>query len=245
MGGNGRTARCRDATVCTAGALLPPTTAHLAGTSVMAGRPEQPPGARAERDARQLIRAFTTPRSYGLVLLLILVTYALSAALSASWAASLVIAVQIVTVWVALRASQARRSVRVLASCALAVSALAAVANLFFHDQIDGGTVSSWVSCLLYLIAPLSIVRHLILRRVVDGVTLVGAIDAYLMAGMFFAFLYHSLGLVQQLPPFFGSQGRGTFPQDLSSPSRRSPPPATETSSRPPTQGRPAQSSRW
>ena len=181
----------------------------------MAGRPEQPPGAGAERDARQLIRAFTTPRSYGLVLLLILVTYALSAALSASWAASLVIAVQIVTVWVALRASQARRSVRVLASCALAVSALAAVANLFFHDQIDGGTVSSWVSCLLYLIAPLSIVRHLILRRVVDGVTLVGAIDAYLMAGMFFAFLYHSLGLVQQLPPFFGSQGRGTFPQDL------------------------------
>jgi hypothetical protein len=103
----------------------------------------------------------------------------------------------------------------VLASGALAVSALAAVANLFFRDQIDGGSVVSWVSCLLYLIAPLSIVWHLVLRRVVDGVTLVGAIDAYLMAGMFFAFLYHSLGLTQQLPPFFGSQGHGTFPQDL------------------------------
>ncbi len=182
----------------------------------MPGRPEQPPEPGAGRDARQqLLFAFASPDSYGLVLLLILVAYALSAALSASWAGSLVIAVQIVTVWVALRVSRARRSARLLTSCALAVSALAAVANLFFRDQIDGGTVASWVSCLLYLIAPLSIVRHLILRRVVDGVTLVGAIDAYLMAGMFFAFLYHSVGLTQQLPPFFGSQGNGTFPQDL------------------------------
>ena len=161
------------------------------------------------------MRAFTSPDSYGLVLLLILVTYGLSAGLAASWAASLVIGVQIATVWVTLRASRARRSARVLASCALAASALAAVANLFFHDQIDGGTVASWVSCLLYLIAPLSIVRHLVVRRVIDGQTLVGAIDAYLMAGMFFAFLYQSVSLIQPLPPFFGSDGHGTFPQDL------------------------------
>jgi hypothetical protein len=161
------------------------------------------------------MHAFASPDSYVLVLLLILATYGLSAGLSASWAPSLVIVMQIVTVWVALRASRARRSARVLASCALALSALAAVANLFFHDQIDGGTVASWVSSLLYLIAPPSIVRHLIVRRVVDGVTLVGAIDAYLMAGMFFAFLYHSVGLTQQMPPFFGPQGHGTFPQDL------------------------------
>ena len=181
----------------------------------MPGRREHPAEPGADRDARQLLRAFASPDSYVLVLLLILITYALSAGLSTSWAASLVIVVQIVTVWVALRASRARRSARVLASCALALSALAAVANLFFHGQIEGGTVAAWVSCLLYLIAPLSIVWHLILRRVVDGVTLVGAIDAYLMAGMFFAFLYHSVGLTQQMPPFFGSQGNGSFPQDL------------------------------
>jgi hypothetical protein len=182
---------------------------------MMQGRPEQPAEPDADGDARQILQAFASPDSYGLVLLLILVTYGLSAGLSSSWAPSLVIVVQIVTVWVALRASQARRPARVLSSCALAVSALAAVANLFFHGQIEGGTVASWVSSLLYLIAPLSIVWHLIVRRVVDGVTLVGAIDAYLMAGMFFAFLYHSVGLTQQMPPFFGSQGHGTFPQDL------------------------------
>ena len=143
------------------------------------------------------MEAFSSPDSYGLVLLLILVTYALSAAPGASWEASLVLAVQIATVWVTLRASRARRSVRVIASIALAAAALAAVANLLFHDQIHGGIVASWASCLLYLIAPVSIIRHLVVRRTVDSETVLGAIAAYLMAGMFFAFLYHALGLSQ------------------------------------------------
>ncbi len=148
------------------------------------------------------------------MLLLIVVTYALSAALTASWAASLVLAVQIATVWVTLRASRARRSVRVVASVALVVAALAAVGNLFFHDQIHGGRIAPWFSCLLYLIAPLSIVRHLVRRRTVDSETVLGAIAAYLMAGMFFAFLYHAVGL-DQARPFFGSEGKGTLSQDL------------------------------
>jgi hypothetical protein len=139
----------------------------------------------------------------------------LSAALTASWATSLVLAVQIATVWVTLRASQARRSVRAAADVALAVSALAAVANLFVHDQMARGTVGSLASGLLYLIAPVSIVRHLVLRRIVDVQTLLGTIAAYLMAGMFFAFLCHAVGLIQTHPPFFGSQGAGTLSQDL------------------------------
>ncbi len=163
----------------------------------------------------RLIRAFSSPDSYGLVVLLILVTYGLSAALTASWAASLVLAVQIATVWVALRASRARRSVRALANIALAAAALAAAANIFFHDQVHGSDVASWVSCLLYLAAPVSIGRHLVIRRTVDSETVLGAVAAYLMAGMFFAFFYHALGLSQTQPPFFGSQGHGTLSQDL------------------------------
>jgi len=163
----------------------------------------------------RLIEAFSSPDSYGLVLLLILITYALSAALTASWATSVVLAVQIATVWVSLRASQARRSARTAADVALAAAALAAVANLFAHDQMQHGTVVSWASGLLYLIAPASIVRHLVLRRIVDVQTLLGTIAAYLMVGMFFAFLYHALGFTQTHPPFFGSQGAGTFSQDL------------------------------
>ena len=72
----------------------------------------QPAG---HRPRRRLVEAFSSPDSYGLVLLLILVTYALSAAITAAWAVSLVLVVQIATVWVTLRASRARRLVRVIA----------------------------------------------------------------------------------------------------------------------------------
>ena len=70
------------------------------------------------------------------------------------------------------------------------------------------------VSALLYLGAPFTIVRHLVLRRTVDRETVLGAIAAYLMMGMFFAFAYRALGAIQA-GPFFGTSGDGTFPQDL------------------------------
>ena len=179
----------------------------------LSGEQLQEPG-RRRPPRRRLVQGFSSPDSYGLVLLLILVTYALSATLTASWAASLVLAVQIATVWVALRAARARRPVRVVTSVALVVAALAAVGNLFFHDQVNGSRIVPWFSCLLYLAAPLSIVRHLVRRRTVDSETVLGAIAAYLMAGMFFAFLYHAVGL-EQVRPFFGSQGPGSLSQDL------------------------------
>ena len=70
------------------------------------------------------------------------------------------------------------------------------------------------VSGLLYVAAPVIIVRHLVLRRTVDTQTVLGAIAAYLMVGMSFAFAYRALGALQA-GPFFGSQGEGTFSQDL------------------------------
>ena len=45
------------------------------------------------RPRRRLAEAFYSPDSYGLVLLLILVTYALSAGITAAWAVSLVLLV--------------------------------------------------------------------------------------------------------------------------------------------------------
>jgi hypothetical protein len=182
----------------------------------MADRPgEQRPGPRRRHPPWGLIRALSSPDSYATVLALILVTYVLSVALTASWAASLILAVQIATVWVSLRAARARRPVQLIANCALVVAAAAAAANLIFGGRIDGGSVVWWVSSLLYLAAPAAIVRHLLLRHVVDAETVLGAVAAYLMAGMFFAFLYHAVGVVQTRPPFFGPHGTGTFSQDL------------------------------
>ena len=85
-----------------------------------------------ERPRRhRLLQAFSSPDSYGLVLLLILVTYALSASLTAAWAVSLVLFVQIATIWVTLQASQAHRHLRRVTGAILVVTAIAAILNLF------------------------------------------------------------------------------------------------------------------
>jgi Ion channel len=70
------------------------------------------------------------------------------------------------------------------------------------------------ISGLLYVVAPVIIIRRLVLRRTVDTQTILGAIAAYLMVGMGFAFVYRALG-AWQAGPFFGSQGEGSFPEYL------------------------------
>ena len=183
---------------------------------------------------RRLVEAFSSPDSYGLVLLLILLTYALSATITAAWAVSLVLVVQIATVWVTLRASRARRLARAIANAILVIAGLAALVNLFIHQENAGIGLLAVLSGLLYLVAPVSIVRHLALRRMVDLKTVLGAIAAYLLVGMFFAFLYRALGALQ---PGCSSNPRvrEPSPRTCSSPSPRSPRPATATWCPPPT----------
>jgi hypothetical protein len=161
----------------------------------------------------QLLQALSSPDSYGLVLLLILVTYALSATLTAAWAVSLVLFVQIATIWVTLQASQAHRHLRQVTGAILVVTAIVAILNLFISRDVADGVMAG-ISGLLYVVAPVIIIRRLVVRRTVDTQTLLGAIAAYLMAGMAFAFAYRALG-AWQAGPFFGAQGEGSFPQYL------------------------------
>jgi hypothetical protein len=179
---------------------------------------EEQPDTAAEHSHRRLgvrmAHALSSPDSYGLVLVLIIVSYVVSAAVTAQWAASLVLAVQIVTVWVALRASHARRQVRRFTDVVLVLAGVAALAVLVFPHSHRGDGLLSLASVLLYLIAPFSVVRHLVQRRVIDLETVLGAIAAYLLAGMFFAFLYRSVGQ-WETSPMFGAQGSGTLSEDL------------------------------
>ena len=93
------------------------------------------------RRAGRLLEVFSSPDSYGLVLLLILVTYVLSATATATWAVSLVLFVQLATIWVTLQAAQARRRLREVTSAVLVVSAVVAILNLFLPrgPAGDGG----------------------------------------------------------------------------------------------------------
>jgi hypothetical protein len=174
------------------------------------------PSASARRHpVRRLAHAMVSPDSYGSVLLLILFTYLFSVGVTSSWASSLVITVQIGTVWAVLHVSRARRSVRRVAAVLFLISAAAAAVNLFVGKEATGEGAVVFMSAVLYLIAPFSITRSLIFRREVDLQTVLGAIDIYLLVGMLFAFIYRFLGVVQPSAFFGAATGDGKFPQDL------------------------------
>jgi hypothetical protein len=168
----------------------------------------------AERAVRRLLRSFSSVDSYGLVLVMIAATYALAVSIGSHWGASIGVLVQIATVRLALRTSQAHRPTRVVADVLAVVAAVWAVANLF-GDGDD--RILRWVFCLsslLYFVAPFAILRHVIFRREVDRETMLGALAAYLLFGMAFAFTYRFLAEVQG-GPFFGAQGEGDVADDL------------------------------
>jgi hypothetical protein len=169
---------------------------------------------RSRQYFHRLWGSFYSADSYGLVLLLIAVTYGLSVSLTSRWSASLVLAIQICTVWFALRTSHAHRGLRAVATILLVVSLVIAVVNLFAVDLTKEHGLVPLAAGALYLVAPISIVRHLGVRRVIDLETFLGSVAAYVLIGMSFAYLYRTLGVVQTAP-FFGGQGDGRFPQDL------------------------------
>jgi Ion channel len=165
------------------------------------------------RPVKRLLVAFVSLDSFGSVMVLILATYALSVSVDAAWGQSLVLILQIATVWLALRIAQARRRVLLAASIALALAGVIAVLNVVGVSESDLSAPVFIMSAMLYLFAPLSILRALISRSQVDQETVLGAIDAYLMVGMFFAYTYMALGAIHS--PFFQNGGQTTVAQAL------------------------------
>jgi hypothetical protein len=160
------------------------------------------------------VQAVRDADTYAFVLLSIVLAYVLAVSLTSSRAHSLVILVQIATVWLALRTARTNRTAMRVANVLLAVAGAAAIAGLLEIPGAGEVGVLLGVSCLLYLVAPLAIVRHVFIGRRADAETVLGAIAAYLLIGMFFAFAYAWLGEVQG-GAFFGPDGDGTIPQDL------------------------------
>jgi len=165
------------------------------------------------RPGRRLADTFRSIDSYGPLLLSIIATYILAAALGAEDGGQIVLVAQILNVWLVFRVSQARPSIRKATNVLLVLAALTAAATLFGFGGKDGPLLFA-ASCILYFVAPAAIVRHLVSRQIIDVQTILGAIAAYLLIGMFFAFAYQLVATVQH-GPFFGPNGDGTVDQDL------------------------------
>jgi hypothetical protein len=177
-------------------------------------RPRRDPDRRAHL-LKRLLLSFVSPNTYGMVLLLIVVTYVMLVWIPSSWA-PIVVFIQVATVWFALRTSRAARVVRVTADVALVAATAFAIIELTlgFGSSEEAGVRLYVVSAVLYLVAPIVMIRHIATRPSVDQETLLGAIGAYLMIGMCFAFTYRIIA-IQQAGPFFGSGGEGEIDQVL------------------------------
>jgi hypothetical protein len=142
---------------------------------------------------------------YGVVLLMIIGTYLLALFAVNRWMLVLLLFVQILTVWQALRVSGARIGLRLAAAGVFALALVAAGLNLVAGDSPLIGYTFLAASA-LYLLAPFSIVRDLGRHGGVDLQTMWGVLAAYLLIGMAFGFGYECLAEIQS-GPLFGDRG--------------------------------------
>lgn len=149
---------------------------------------------------------------YGVVLLLILLTYSLSVANLGPTGTSIALILEFALLWVVFTVSESPRAQRIAAWGGAVGSAVVLVSWAATRQVVDTSMVEEALfvlSVLLYLIAPVVILRHLVQRHVVDYRSLLGAVCAYLLIGMMFGFLYRAIGELQTSPPFFGTAGQG------------------------------------
>ena len=137
---------------------------------------------------------------YGVVLILVVASIALQMTVTGSdFTRFVTIALQAATLIAAVRASGVRRRGARLASLAAAVGVLTALLTWAIKGDIPESSTAI-VNGLLVAVAPVAIARGLLsdLREdhTVTVSTLAGVLAIYLLAGMFFSFLYGVIGAV-------------------------------------------------
>jgi len=170
------------------------------------------PGRRRRR--RRLRRALISPDSYGSILVLLVISYSLSVALTQPWQRSIILFVQIGVVSLTLRVSKARPWAIRFSTVILVIAGGVAITTAITGGESDAATgIVFFTSSVLYFVAPVSILRAIVMQSEVDQETVLGAIDAYLFVGMFFAYAYQAIGAFD--PPLFSGGGNPTVADTL------------------------------
>lgn len=145
--------------------------------------------------------------AFGSIVLTILVT---ALAGDEAWGRFISVALLGLTLLLVLRTTQARRRARLLAAVLVTAATLATAASVI----LDNEGFSEWavpvVGACLALGAPVAIARRLITHRRVTFETVLGALCLYLLAAMFFAFLYSAVAALSGEPFFLGEPSAET-----------------------------------
>lgn len=162
--------------------------------------------ARASSEGHSVSSAGTAPgwrTGYWLILALLVVSYALCATQNTSNPSPFAFAVQLVTVAVVLRVTQAPPTLQHIAWLVLSLSgvAIVVVAVLGTRGRILDIALSA-ASVVAFLVAPAAIIRHQVSRRGLNLEALLAATASYVLVGMCFTVVYNLVALLAPAPIF-------------------------------------------
>jgi hypothetical protein len=146
---------------------------------------------------------------YGWLLLLLIVTYLLSASGLSELAAELQVLLFAAVVLLALRTSPLGGRLTVLTAAVVVVGSAAAAAGALTHTRAGDAAADIWKALILLLTAVL-IVRRVLARPTVTVQSIYGALSAYLIIGLMFAAWYAAIGRLSASPFFADHQPANT-----------------------------------
>jgi hypothetical protein len=141
----------------------------------------------------------------GALIIACIITFAFAG--DGKWGRMFAVALMSVTLIVILRASQVRpHTVRLTGIVCIVLFLVVAVAQA--SDGKWAIAAPSILGAALALCGPIAIIRRLVQQPVINFTTVAGALCVYLLAGLFFALLYGSMGLILH-GDFFVQQPHG------------------------------------
>jgi len=141
--------------------------------------------------------------SYGLVLLLLVISYFCDAALGDyTWGRVIVVFVLAAATWLALRASQVQRRPMRIAEALIPVLCVVAIASLLIGQDNVAHAVTGTISLILVVVAPVAIIWHLSRNMTLSIETFLGAVCVYLLVAQLFATLFAVTAAVSGHPFF-------------------------------------------
>jgi Ion channel len=158
-------------------------------------------------DARSGVRArrFSTEDAYGLLLGIIVLTFVLLSQVDPARWSRLVLAPAVGSMLLlALYASRARPQLMRAAIIGLGIAYLVVLLEAVSDSDTFAGSTYA-IYGILIVVTPIVIINRILRHPEVTVSTILGAICAYMLIGMVFAFLYAMIGRID--PPFFADRG--------------------------------------
>ena len=153
--------------------------------------------------------------AYGLVLLSIVLTIIAAAAVGRSqWGRLFVSMLQGATLLLTLRISGAKLRARLATSVLVVLGLVVAAITVVLGDTKTSFAIAAAISGLLVIGAPVAIVRGVRGQLEVTVRTVLAALSVYLLIGLFFAFAYSLMAVIDS-GPFFASGIDGVLPDHL------------------------------